>query len=105
MIITIVFIIRAYGKGIYQVIKKRYMNNFADNKIIPKIYSVNGIMTNLGRMIIGLVASTILNITTLPNALLVMGIICTIVVAFLAIYSKSRLGLKPEEYPKEDIKV
>lgn len=105
MIITIVFIVRAYGKGIYQVIKKRYMNNFADNKIIPKIYSINGMMANLGKMIIGLVASTILKITSLPNALLIIGIICTIVVIFLAIYSKSKLGLKPEEYPKEDIKV
>lgn len=104
MIITAVFILRAYAKGIYQVLKKRYMNNFADNKIIPKIYSVNGIIANLGRMIIGIIASTTLNITILPNALLVLGIICTIIVIVLYIYSKSKLGLKPEEYSKEDIK-
>ena len=38
MFITFVFIARAYAKGMFQVLKKRYMNNFADNKILPTIY-------------------------------------------------------------------
>ena len=103
MIITLVFIIRAYAKGMYQVLKKRYMNNFADNSILPKIYSVNGITTNLGKMIIGVIASSILKLTSLSNALLLLGIICTLFVLMLALYSRSRLGLKPEEYDKKDI--
>ncbi len=103
MIITSVFIARAYAKGIYQVLKKRYMNNFANNKILPKIYSINGITANLGRMIIGIIASSLLKITILPNALLYLGIICTIIVISLGIYSKSRLGLKPQEYDKKEI--
>lgn len=103
MMITFVFIVRAYGKGIYQVIKKRYMNNFANNKIIPKIYSVNGITANLSRMIIGIIASSILKMTTIQNSLLILGLLTTFIVIILAIYSKPRLGLKPEEYKKEEI--
>lgn len=103
MVITVIFIVRAYAKGLYQVLKKRYMNNFADSKILPKIYSVNGIMTNIGEMIIGIIASSILKTTNISNALLILGIICTFIVIVLAIYSKSRLGLKPEEYNKKDI--
>lgn len=103
MIITFVFILRAYSKGIYQILKKRYTNNFSDNKILPKLYSANGMTSNLGKGLIGLIASTVLNITTLPNALLIMGIICLVMVVIAAIYSKSRLGLKPEEYSKKDI--
>lgn len=103
MIITIVFIVRAYAKGIYQVVKKRYMNNFSNNKVLPKIYSVNGITANLGRMIIGILASSLLRVTILPYSLLILGIICTIIVVFLSIYSKNKLGLKPEEYPEKDI--
>ena len=105
MFITAVFIIRAYGKGIFQILKKRYMNNFANNKIISKIYSVDGIMENLGRMIIGIVASAILKVTILPNALVILGTVCTLIVVLLSIYSKTRLGLKPEQYNKEDILV
>lgn len=103
MIITFVFILRAYSKGVYQILKKRYTNNFSDSKILPKLYSANGMTSNLGKGIIGLIASTVLNITVLPNALLIMGIICLAMVLVVAIYSKSRLGLKPEEYSKKDI--
>lgn len=103
MIVTIVFISRAYAKGLYQVLKKRYMNNFANNKILPKIYSINGIMANIGRMVIGVIASAILNRADIFNAVLILGGICTIFVIIMAIYSKSRLGLKPEEYDSKDI--
>lgn len=103
MIITFVFIVRAYGKGIYQVIKKRYMNNFASNKMIPKIYSINGMIANLSRMIIGIIASSILKMTRIQNALLILGALTTVMILVLSIYSKSRLGLKPEEYKKEEI--
>lgn len=103
MFITFVFIVRAYSKGMYQVLKKRYMNNFANSKILPKIYSINGIMSNLGRMILGVIASILLRVTTLSNALLLLGVSCFAIVIVLAIYSKSRLGLKPNEYSKEDI--
>ena len=60
-------------------------------------------MDNLSKMIIGVIASSILRVTNIYEALLIIGIICTGVVIILAIYSKSRLGLKPEEYKKEDI--
>jgi hypothetical protein len=103
MVITFVFIVRAYGKGIYQVIKKRYMNNFANNKILPKIYSINGMVSNFSRMIIGIIASTILKMTTIQNSLLILGLVTTIIVIALSVYSRSRLGLKPEEYKKEEI--
>lgn len=103
MIITGVFILRAFSKGLYQILKMRYMNNFSNKDILPKIYSVNGIMTNLGNMIIGVIASAILKVTTLPYALLSLGVICTIIVILMAIYSNSRLGLSPEKYSKQDI--
>lgn len=103
MVITLVFIIRAYAKGIYQVLKKRYMNNFSNGKILPKIYSCNGIMANLFQMLLGFVASLLLKMTTLPNSLLILGIICTALVIIMSIYSKTRLGLKPEEYKEGDI--
>lgn len=103
MIVTGVFISRAYAKGVYQILKKRYMNSFANSKIIPKIYSVNGILANLFSMLVGLIASSLLKITILPYALLFLGIISAVLIITMAIYSKSRLGLKPEEYDKDEI--
>ncbi len=104
MIVTMIFISRAYAKGMYQVLKKRYMNNFSNSEILPKIYSVNGIMTSVGKMFIGVLASSILKRTDIFHALLILGAICTCAIIVLGIYSKSRLGLKPEEYNEKDIK-
>ncbi len=104
MIVTMIFISRAYAKGMYQVLKKRYMNNFSNSEILPKIYSVNGIMTSVGKMIMGIIASSILKNTDIFHALLILGMICTGFIVILALYSKSRLGLKPDEYSEKDIK-
>lgn len=103
MIVTFVFIARAYAKGMFQVLKKRYMNNFSNSKVLPKIYSVNNILANASSMILGFIASALLKVTSLQNSLLILGIFTTVLVIILAIYSKTRLGLKPEEYSKEDI--
>ena len=102
-IIIIIFILRAYAKGLYQVLKNRYMNNFANNTILPKIYSINGIMANVGKMLVGILASTILKFTSIQNSLLVLGSLCTIIVIALFIYSKNKLGLNPKEYTEKDI--
>lgn len=103
IVVILVFVLRAYAKGIYQVIKKRYMGNFSNSKILPKIYSINNMMANLGNVIIGLMCSSILKLADLPYALLIVGATCAILVIIASLYTKSRLGLKPEEYKKEDI--
>lgn len=103
MVIVFAFFARAYSKGVFEVLKNRYMNNFADNKVLPKIYSVNAIVSNFCVMIIGIIATIILEMTELSDALLILGAIMTFVVLMLALYSKSRLGLKPEEYSKKDV--
>ena len=79
------------------------MNNFSNNAILPKIYSINGIMTNLGKMIISVIASAILKVTTIQVSLIILGILCTVIVIVLWWYSKNKLGLKPNEYTNKDI--
>lgn len=103
MTIIFVFITRAYSKGVFEVLKNRYMNNFADGNIVPKIYLANELVSNFCAMIVGIVASIILKKTVLSEALWIIGAISTVIILILALYSKSRLGLKPEEYSKEDI--
>ena len=54
-------------------------------------------------MIIGFIGAYLLSITNTANSLILTGIIFTIVVLALISYMKTRTGLKPEEYKKEDI--
>lgn len=103
ILVTIFYIILNANKGIFGVLMTRYLSNFTNSNILPKIYSVNSISRNFFRMIIGFLGSYILSITNTANSLILTGIIFTIVVLSLIRYMKTRTGLKPEEYQKDDI--
>lgn len=102
MFVITAFIARAYTKGVYQINKKRYMGNFANKKVLPEIYSMNGIYCNFARMIFSFIGSMLLRITNTANASLIAGILFTSLMIITYFYTKPRLGLKPEQYsPKE----
>ena len=103
ILVTIFYIILNANKGIFGVLMTRYLSNFTNSNILPKIYSVNSISRNFFRMIIGFLGSYILSITNTANSLILTGIIFIIVVLSLISYMKTRTGLKPEEYQKDDI--
>lgn len=81
----------------------RYLSNFSNPQVLPKIYSINAISRNVFRMIIGFLGSYLLAINNTANSMIVTGIIFMIIVIALISYMKTRTGLKPEEYKKEDI--
>ena len=103
IIITILCVILNITKGIHGVLTSRYLGNFADDKMLPKIYSVNAISRNIFRMLIGFLGSYLLNITNTSNAAIITGIICIIISISLISYMKPRLGLKPEQYDEKEI--
>lgn len=104
ILVTIFYTVINMNKGCFGVITIRYLGNFADAKILPKIYSINNMSRNFFRMIIGFLGSYILSITNTANSLILTGIIFTIVTLSLINYMKTRTGLNAEEYKKEEIK-
>lgn len=90
-------------KGIYQIISKRYITNFADKHILSKIHAANGITTNIAAMIGSYVASLALGFTNIRYANVIMGVVFIIIIIGVSKYMKTRIGLKPEEYDKKDI--
>ena len=101
--VTVFYIILNASKGMYGVLMTRYLSNFTNPSILPKIYSINSTSRNLFRMITGFIGSYLLTITNTANSLILTGIIFTIVTVALISYMKTRTGLKPEEYKKEEI--
>ncbi len=92
-------------KGVYQIIKKRYMSNFMKANTLTQIYSVNSIIDNLVRMLVSYITSVILNFMNIRYASLFMGIILAIFVFMISLYMKSRIGLSPEHYDKTDVEI
>lgn len=88
-----------------QVLVNRYLGNFASKKMISKIYSANSIIKNFIRMVIGVSGSILLASTTSANAMFIGGIVFFALSSAILIYMKPRVGLKPEEYSKEEIEM
>ena len=102
LIICILLILGA-ANAIDQILAKKYINNFTTNKILPAIYSSKAICDNLSRTIFTLAGSAILEIWNINASMAVMGIIIFVLTFILTIYSRDKLGLKPDEYSQKDI--
>ena len=104
IIILSVYMILGFVNGMYYTIIDRYLMNFANKEIDTKIIAVYNLIRNSVRMLFGFIASFILGITTSANALIIVGTTFTIIYILIYIYMKTRLGLKPEQYSKEERK-
>lgn len=103
ILILISFGIRAIIKGPFYTLYKQYLGNFAGPKARTKIYSVNYLVETVCGAIIAFAVSRLLIITTPSVAFITLGISYAIIFAFLLNGMKSHVGLKPEEYKKDDI--
>lgn len=93
-----------FGQGIYYTIIEKYLRNFTNEKIDTKIFAVKNLFGGVFRVVTGLFASFLLDKTTTANSMIIIGIIFTLVFILTEKYMENRVGLKPEEYSKEETK-
>lgn len=100
--VVIGFALIDFLKGISGVLCTRYLRNFANDEILTQIYAVNAISRNVFRASISFLGAYLLRITNTTNSMILLGIILLITTLGLVAYMKTRLGLKPEEYSKDE---
>ena len=103
-IIIILFIIGKYSHGLYFSIMDIYFRNFANKDIDTKIFAVKNLFKSLVSAIIGVMASFLLDKMKTAYCIITVGVVFTIIYILMGIYMKSRVGLQPEEYSKEERK-
>ena len=102
-LIIIILMILGAANAIDQILAKKYINNFTTTKILPPIYSAKCIADNLSRTVMTLLGAGILSIYNINYAMIIMGIAILFIALILTIYSRDKLGLKPNEYTQKDI--
>ena len=107
--VAIIFIIISYlikhiGEGSYYALIEKYLSNFTNKDIDTKIYTANNCIRSISSAAIGIMASFLLDRMETAYCMIVVGIIFTILMILVSKYMKTRVGLKPEEYPKEEVK-
>lgn len=90
-------------KGIAQIISRKYLNSFTNNKVLPSIYSVELIINNFGRMVVTFLGSILLLKFSIIYAFIILGVIILALAFLISIYAKDKLGLSPDEYTDKDI--
>ena len=91
-------------KGPYYTLIKRYLGSFSTSSMRTKITSASIFIENITCTVITFMISYLTDHTTSAMSTLIIGIAFGIVILVILSYMKSRVGLKPEEYPESDIK-
>ena len=102
-IMLLMFSIQYIIKGPFYTLIKQYLNSFCDSDMRLKIYSANSFVEFITATVITFVCSQFLLHFDNAETTIIMGIIFGVLLILLLIYMLNRVGLKPEEYPKEDI--
>ena len=104
ILIVLLFAIQFAVKGPYLGLMTRYLNNFTNRGIRPKISALRYLTANLAIAIISLLCSGLLAITSTANTFIIIGCFSTVGMIILLDHMRGKVGLKPEEYEKEDIR-
>lgn len=103
MIILLMFALQYTIKGPYYTLAKRYLANFTTSSMRTKISLVADLLYSVIKAILCLICSALLEITTTSYVYVILGCVFTVFFIFLLDYMKGTVGLKPEEYKKEEI--
>lgn len=107
--VAILFIILAYlikytCEGTYYALIEKYLSNFTNKDIDTKIYTANNCIRSISSAVMGIFASFLLDRMETAYCMIAVGVIFTILMLLTSKFMKTRVGLKPEEYPKEEVK-
>lgn len=102
VIIVLSYAIAKFAHGMYYTIMDRYFRNFTNKDIDTKVFAVKNLFVNLTSAIMGIMASFLLDKMKTAYCMIIVGVIFTILYILTEKYMKTRVGLKPEEYSKEE---
>ncbi len=103
-VIIIAYIIKYAYDSIYQQLIEKYLRNFANEKIDTKIFVIKNFLGSIQSAFIGIIASFLLDRMNTAYCMLILGISTLLFTIVMNKYMKTRVGLKPEEYSKDEIK-
>lgn len=103
LFIFIVFAVQYIARGPYDVLIDRYLNNFAHTQMRNRIISVKILMISLFTCLLKAMCSVLLGFSSAAVTFVLIGSASTLIMVLLLDYMKTRVGLRPEQYKREDL--
>ena len=90
-------------RSIWYILEYKYLKNFTTEDMRNKITFAYEFIGGIAVSIISIIGGLLLNIMKIQNAFLIVGLASLAIMIVVLDYMRTRFGLKPEEYKKEDI--
>ena len=87
----------------WYIVKERYLRNFTEPETRGKITFTFEFISSLSGSLAALIGAAILSVTTIKYAILLVALLMFAIIVVVLDYMKSRFGLKPKQYSKEDL--
>jgi len=97
------FTVHSVILGPYYTLIKQYLGSFSTSHMRTKILSATLLIESISRTIISFIVSFVTENLSSALSTLLISILFTLSIIWVLSYMKSRVGLKPEEYPESDI--
>lgn len=92
------------ASALYEPLMEKYLSNFTNEEIDTKIYTANNFFKGMAGAIAGILAAFLLDRMKTAYCMIIVGVIFGILMILINQFMKKRVGLKPEEYSKEEVK-
>jgi sugar phosphate permease len=103
IVVILAFLLQHAFRAPYWVLEKKYLTNFTNDNNRVNILSANAFTEGIGRTIVSFLCGLLLEYYSTSIAYIIVGVVGLIIILLILKYMKTRLGLKPKEYDKEDI--
>lgn len=104
VIVVIVYLVGKFAHGMFYAIMDKYLRNFTNKDIDTKVFAGKNLFVNIVSVVMGILASFLLDKMKTAYCMIIVGTAFTIMYILMGRYMKTRVGLKPEQYSKEERK-
>lgn len=97
------FAIQKVTTSIWYILEAKYLKNFTKEQIRNKITFTYEFVGRIVASIFSILGGVLLKVLNVENAFLIVGLLALASMVVALDYMRTRFGLKPGEYKKEDI--
>ena len=102
-VILIMYAIQRVTTSIWYILESKYLKNFTNENMRNKITFTYEFIGGIAASTFSILGGLLLNVINVQNAFLIVGLLALAAMIVTLDYMRTRFGLKPEEYKKEDI--
>lgn len=102
-IILVMCAIQRISMAIWYILETKYLRNFTKEDVRNKLTFSYEFIGGIAASIFSVLGGLLLKVINVENAFLIIGLTALIFMVIVLDYMRTRFGLKPDEYKKEDI--